>query len=82
MEYEDLRRMEQYTQLFPNIETGGDLFGTWVSETCVFVNFAIGPGKGVRRNSVSFFQDANYLAQSGSILVRKGLSQVTRRESL
>ena len=71
MEYEDLRKIDEYTQRFPDIETGGDLFGSWAStnDGSAFVDFAIGPGRNVRRTHVAFFQDSEYLATAGNLLV-------------
>jgi hypothetical protein len=51
-----------------NIETGGDLFGVWQNEQCAVVQFVLGPGKGCRRTTTSFFQDVNYLGNVGRYL--------------
>lgn len=79
MEHEELLAIEALTRPFPHTETGGDLFGVWAhaGPGSAFVDYAIGPGRDVRRTSHSFFQDANYLARAGAVLVQQhGLAQV------
>ena len=48
-------------QQYPNIETGGDLFGLWKDERTVIIQQFIGPGKQCRRTTTSgFYQDIEY----------------------
>ena len=62
---------------YPNIETGGDLFGLWQSESEVVVQLVTGPGKNCRRTPTAFFQDKTYLSQVGVYLTTaKGLCNV------
>ena len=62
---------------YPNIETGGDLFGLWQSESEVVVQLVTGPGKNCRRTPTAFFQDKTYLSQVGGYLTTaKGLCNV------
>lgn len=62
---------------YPNIETGGDLFGLWQSESEVVVQLVTGPGKNCRRTPTAFFQDKTYLSQIGGYLTTaKGLCNV------
>ena len=60
-----------------NIETGGDLFGLWQSESEIVVQIASGPGKHCRRTQTSFFQDEEYLKRVGGYLTSsKGLCNI------
>ena len=64
-------------QRFPNIETGGDLFGLWKDERTVIIQQFIGPGKQCKRTSTSFYQDIEYLRRVGSLLTtEEGLCNV------
>ena len=54
----------------PNIETGGDLFGLWAGEHKAVIGFTLGPGKGCKRTSTSFYQDVRYLEEVGSYLTQ------------
>lgn len=53
---------------YPNIETGGQLFGYWTSTGTPIVMYAIGPGHSAQHNSTSFIQDWNYLQRIGNEL--------------
>ena len=68
---EDYKEMCAHVLRKPNIETGGDLFGLWQDERKAVVQLALGPGKGCRRTSTSFYQDVEYLAKVGSYLTEK-----------
>ncbi|CAB4028828.1 Hypothetical predicted protein [Paramuricea clavata] len=62
---------------YPNIETGGDLFGLWQSESEVVVQLATGPGQNCHRTQTAFFQDKTYLSQVGGYLTTaKGLCNI------
>ena len=64
-------------QLFPNIETGGDLFGLWKDEKTVIIQQFIGPGINCRRTPTCFYQDIEYLHRVGSLLTtEEGLCNV------
>ena len=54
----------------PHIETGGDLFGLWADEHSAVIGVTLGPGKGCKRTSVSFYQDVKYLEKVGSYLTQ------------
>ncbi len=62
----ELKEMKDFVSRYPNIETGGDLFGLWKANGDPVVQLIIGPGKNCRRTSVSFHQDTNYLAKVGT----------------
>ena len=55
----------------PHIETGGDLFGLWANKYTAVIQLVLGPGKGCRRTSTSFYQDVNYLEKVGTHLTQK-----------
>ena len=76
--YEDeATRISKWTLEYPNIETGGDLFGLWLNENEVVIQAVLGPGKNSRRTTTSFFQDEKYLSKAGSLLTHdQGLCNV------
>ena len=45
---------------YPNIETGGQLFGFWTSDGTPVVMYVIGPGTNAQHHQTSFVQDQNY----------------------
>lgn len=53
---------------FPNIETGGQLFGFWTNTGVPVVMYVIGPGRWAEHNRTSFFQDQEYLRAVGGKL--------------
>ena len=50
---------------YPNIETGGQLFGYWTAEGVPVVLYAIGPGPRANHQGTFFNQDVNYLETMG-----------------
>ena len=50
---------------YPNIETGGQLFGYWTAEGVPVVLYAIGPGPRANHQSAFFNQDVDYLETMG-----------------
>ncbi|XP_046859466.1 uncharacterized protein LOC124452879 [Xenia sp. Carnegie-2017] len=73
-DYEGIQKM---VQRYPNIETGGDLFGLWRSDNTVVIQRFIGPGKNCLRTETSFHQDVQYLEKIGSLITSKeGLCNV------
>lgn len=74
---QELDRIAGWVQEYPNLETGGDLFGFWSHSGFPVVQLVIGPGKNSRHNSTSFFQDKNHLIKTGEILREKyGLQHI------
>ena len=62
---------------YPNIETGGQLFGFWTTEGIPVVMYTIGPGPNSEHHVVHFIQDSDYLARVGDILINKyGLQHI------
>lgn len=46
---------------FPNIETGGELFGFWTQMGTPVVLYAVGPGPNAKHRLTSFVQDSEYI---------------------
>lgn len=62
---------------YPDIETGGQLFGYWTASGDPVVVYAIGPGPRANHQVAFFNQDRNYLVQVGGELVeRYGLQHI------
>lgn len=55
---------------YPNIETGGQLFGFWTSQGAPVVLYAIGPGHNANHQPTFFNQDVDYLQTVGNELLR------------
>jgi len=53
---------------YPDIETGGDLFGFWTHSGRPVIHYVIGPGPNSRRTVTFFNQDVNYLRTCGDRL--------------
>lgn len=51
---------------YPNIETGGQLFGYWAPDGTPVVMYAIGPGLRANHQSTFFNQDVDYLLNVGN----------------
>ena len=67
---EDQKMMEDLVLRYPDIETGGDLFGLWNTEGDAVLHIVLGPGQGCRRTDVSFYQDIPYLQRNGELLTQ------------
>ena len=76
--YEDeASRISKWTLQYPNIETGGDIFGLWLNENEVVIQAVLGPGRNCRRTATSFFQNEQYLSRVGGLLTNsQGLCNV------
>lgn len=62
---------------YPNIETGGQLFGFYASKGTPVVCYAIGPGLRANHQATFFYQDLHYLQTVGEILTREyGLQHI------
>lgn len=62
---------------YPNIETGGQLFGYWTSAGDPVVMYVIGPGPRANHQSAFFNQDVDYLVRVGKALKeRYGLHHI------
>ena len=63
-------------QDFPNIETGGQLYGAWTASGAPRVIYAIGPGPKANHQSTFFNQDVEYLETIGAKLKEYGLQHI------
>ena len=62
---------------YPNIETGGQLFGFYASKRTPVVCYSIGPGLNANHQTTFFNQDLNYLQTVGDILTQEfGLQHI------
>ena len=62
---DEAHRIARFVCEYPDIETGGDLFGYWTHSGAPVVSYAIGPGRGSRHHPSSFYQDADWLHDVG-----------------
>jgi len=53
---------------YPNIETGGDLFGFWTYSGFPVIQYVIGPGENSNHQVAFFNQDLEYLKEVGDAL--------------
>lgn len=67
---EDLDMVSKLVLAYPDVETGGDLFGLWTSEGDAVIHIVLGPGKHCSRTNVSFNQDIPYLKKNGELLTQ------------
>ena len=56
---------------YPDIETGGDLFGFWTHSGYPSIQYVIGPGPKSNRHATAFYQDKEYLIEIGRLLREK-----------
>ena len=75
--HEEAERICRFVMAYPNLETGGDLFGFWTNSGAPVVAYAIGPGRYSRHCYASFYQDAEWLHAAGTGLYdRHGLQHI------
>ncbi|MGK7919601.1 MAG: hypothetical protein AB4080_06290 [Trichodesmium sp.] len=73
----ELDRIAGWVEEYPNLETGGDLFGFWTHSGAPVIQYVLGPGYTSRHNPTSFYQDKEHLIQAGEILRSKhGLQHI------
>ena len=65
---EDIAMVQKLVLLYPDVETGGDLFGLWTTEGDAVLHIVLGPGKNCSRTDASFNQDILYLQRNGELL--------------
>ena len=56
---------------YPNIETGGSLFGYWTQNGTPIVSLALGPGPESQHESTFFEQDMDYVRRVGAEVYRR-----------
>ena len=64
-------QIEEWVKIWPNTETGGDLFGAWIDDHTAVVQFVLGPGRNCSRTGASFYQHVDYLRDAGSYLTQQ-----------
>jgi hypothetical protein len=57
----ELERMAQWVSDYPQLETGGSLFGYWTNTGAPVIHMVTGPGPQARHNVDSFYQDPDYM---------------------
>ena len=67
---EDIDKITSWVLQYPDLETGGSLFGLWKDERNPISHITLGPGQKCRRTPYSFFQDISYLERVGNMLTR------------
>lgn len=63
-------------QDYPDIETGGQLFGSWTASGAPRVIYVLGPGPRANHQTAFFNQDVAYLKTIGAILKEYGLQHI------
>ena len=73
----DYKEIQKLVLQYPEIDTGGDLFGLWQNKNTVVIQLFIGPGKDCQRTTTSFHQDIDYLGKVGGVITKEeGLCNV------
>ncbi|WP_300949357.1 Mov34/MPN/PAD-1 family protein [Phocaeicola sartorii] len=73
----ELDYLSQCVLDYPNIETGGQLFGFWSNQGVPVVLYVIGPGRNANHQKSFFNQDTEYLMSVGNeLLDRYGLCHI------
>ena len=74
---EEIDVLSKYILDYPNIETGGQLFGYWTYDAKPVVLFVLGPGPNAGHHNTFFMQDLSYLRDCANILKQKyGLDHI------
>jgi hypothetical protein len=64
----ELAFMARFVTDYPEIETGGDLFGFWTHSGSPVVEYVLGPATAANHQDVAFYQEASYLRSAGAAL--------------
>ncbi len=77
MMYEsEMNAIRKYVLDYPNLETGGSMYG-WYSETGLpIIALITGPGRNAMHHSVRFHADEEYSMEFGSAVVDYGLQHI------
>ena len=74
---EEAARISRFVMAYPNLETGGDLFGFWTNSGAPVIAYVIGPGRRSAHRYTSFYQDEDWLCEAGTGLYdRHGLQHI------
>lgn len=69
--------LSKYILDYPNVETGGQLFGYWTFDEKPVILFVLGPGPKAGHHSTFYMQDIEYLKERAILLKRKyGLDHI------
>jgi hypothetical protein len=73
----ELDRIAGWVEEYPQLETGGDLFGFWTHSGAPVVQFVLGPAPDSIHNGASFYQGRDFLIRAGEVLRSKhGLQHI------
>jgi hypothetical protein len=64
----ELEMMARFVCDYPDIETGGDLFGFWTHSGSPVIEYVLGPGVGAQHEHAAFYQESPYLLAAGNRL--------------
>ncbi|MHB8070611.1 MAG: hypothetical protein ACYDHF_01465 [Candidatus Cryosericum sp.] len=64
----ELEIMARFVRDYPDIETGGDLFGFWTHTGSPVVEYVLGPGHQANHEGAEFHQEAIFLRSCGAML--------------
>jgi hypothetical protein len=73
----ELNRIAGWVEEYPDMETGGQLFGFWTESGFPMIQVVLGPGAKSKHTPVSFHQHGEYLKETGEYLNRQyGLQHI------
>lgn len=72
----ELEILGSYIQDYQDIETGGQLFGSWTASGAPRILYVIGPGPNANHQQAFFNQDIQYLEFMGTELKKYGLQHI------
>jgi hypothetical protein len=73
----ELDRIAGWVEEYPDLETGGQLFGFWTESGFPMIQVVLGPGAKSKHTPVSFHQHGEYLKETGEYLNRQyGLQHI------
>ena len=64
----ELEIMARFVRDYPDMETGGDLFGFWTHTGSPVVEYVLGPGDDADHAGAEFHPDASFLRKCGAVL--------------
>lgn len=64
----ELEIIARFVRDYPDIETGGDLFGFWTHTGSPVVEYVLGPGSQADHEGAEFHQEATFLRSCGAML--------------
>lgn len=64
----ELEVMARFVSDYPNIETGGDLFGFWTHSGSPVIEYVLAPGRTAEHQNAAFYQEASFLNTAGKAL--------------